>query len=516
MYNKEKNRRFLYLISAWCIFALVGYSVLYLFNDSYAIDTDISSMPTSTFTSNYYGNSKTNLIANALSSDSNYSSVINNFEVATNFKTNNGANPLYSMMKNLTFSTMNEKFELVSNNPIEVTDKGILYILSHGYNPTNTVNNIFTTKKYGEVTSDTMKEYMTQIALWIYLFEHKNNFTSNYCIDTGYGITTCDFISESDIAIATINLTDVKKIISEASSVAGYEYLNYITLLVDNANNYNSSISSMKGTDLSSIKYVIAADSKSLVTSTITPSASSNSENYMYYSVKINDPNNYGAYLVDKNDNKITNFNNMTGSFKLYIPLKEDISSMDLSSVSVDITGTFIKTEGYTYKVTNSPDGLINEQKKQKFADVLLGYVPVETATINFALKNITKISKIDAANSEELPGAKIEIINKENNFQVESWISTNTPKYIFLQNGNYKLCETTAPDGYQLNTECIDFTVDGKKVTSVTMKNYKKTDVPNTFIGKNKIIYFIGSIITILGLLVICLIAIRNKNSSI
>ncbi len=513
MSNRKKSKRFLYLISAWCLFALVGYSALYLFDDSYAVDTNYSSIPNNTFTSNYYGNSKTNLIANSLGGNNNFSSSTDNFEVATNYKTSDNTTPLYSMMKNLTFSTMNEKFELVANNPTTVTDKGILYILSHGYNSVNTENNIFITEKYGRVTNDTVKEYITQIALWLYLFEHKDRFNSNYCLDTGYNYTTCDFISKAGTSISVMTVNDIRNVIISSANVSGYEYLNYIILLVDNANKYTSTTaSSMKGTDFSSIKYTISADSKSLVTSTITPQASGNIENYMYYSAKINDPNNYGAYLVDANDKKITNLSNLTGSFKLYVPLKNDISSMDLSSVSVDITGIFIKEEGYTYKVTNSPDGLINEKKKQKFADVLLGYVPTETAQISFALKNITKISKIDAANSEELPGAKIEIIDKANNSQVASWISTNTPKYLFLQNGDYKLCETTAPEGYQLNTECISFTVDGKNVTSVTMKNYKNTKVPNTFLGNNNIIYLFGSITIIIGLSLIYIIVYRKK----
>lgn len=513
MSDKRKSKRFLYLISAWCLFTLIGYSAIYLFNDSYAIDTNYSSIPNNTFTSNYYGNSKTNLIANSLGTNNNFSSSIDNFEIATNYKTSDNITPLYSMMKNLMFSTMNERFELLANNPTTVTDKGILYILSHGYNPVNKVNNIFATEKYGSVTNDTNKEYITQIALWLYLFEHKNRFTSNYCLDTGYGYTTCDFISKAGTAISIMSISDVRNIISASASIDGYKYLNYIIMLVDNANKYTSSTpSSMKGTDFSSIKYIISADSKSLVTSEIAPKASGNIENYMYYSVKINDPNNYGAYLVDVNDKKITNLSNLTGSFKLYVPLKNDISSMDLSSISVDITGFFVKEEGYTYRVTNSPDGLINDKKKQKFADILLGYISTETAKINFALKNITKISKVDAANLEELPGAKIEIIDKANNSQIASWISSNTPKYLFLENGDYKLCETTAPEGYQLSTECINFTIDGKKVTSVTMKNYKNTKVPNTFLGNNKIIYLIGSIIIIIGLSLICIITIRKK----
>ena len=262
---------------------LILYTVLFLFNNSYVVKAESSGLPTSTFTASY--SNQQNLISNALGGDSKYNS-FNNFYVKTNFRANNNKNIAYSMMKNLEFPTTTEKFELIDNNPTTLTDRGILYILAHGYNQTNTTNTVFTTNKYGGVTDNSIKEYITQIALWLYLYEHKDRF-SNYCIDTGYNINACDFYINETTTL--MNSNEVRQVISNAAKVSGYNYLNYIILLVDTANNYpGGGSSSMSSISSDAATYTIAEDGKSLITDDITPSPSSNSENYMHYSIQLN------------------------------------------------------------------------------------------------------------------------------------------------------------------------------------------------------------------------------------
>ena len=84
------------------------------------------------------------------------------------------------------------------------------------------------------------------------------------------------------------------------------------------------------------------------------------------------------------------------------------------------------------------------------------------------------KISKIDAANQAELPGAKLEIRDADGEF-IDSWISGSEPHYIegILKAGQkYTLTETAVPNGYKYAEE-ITFEVgrDGK-VQTVTMKD--------------------------------------------
>lgn len=66
-------------------------------------------------------------------------------------------------------------------------------------------------------------------------------------------------------------------------------------------------------------------------------------------------------------------------------------------------------------------------------------------------LDDVTKleISKKDITNNEELPGATLEIYDKEENM-VHTWISTDKPHYIEkLPIGTYTLVEKKAPKGY-------------------------------------------------------------------
>lgn len=125
------------------------------------------------------------------------------------------------------------------------------------------------------------------------------------------------------------------------------------------------------------------------------------------------------------------------------------------------------------------------------------GYVTAES--IEFTVENtkevqkhqmlddVTKveISKKDIADSSEVPGAKLIILDKDGK-KVESWTSTDKPHMIEkLPVGEYTLREEQAPDGY-LIAEDVKFTVkDTGKVQKVKMKDahpygklvIKKTD---------------------------------------
>ena len=83
-------------------------------------------------------------------------------------------------------------------------------------------------------------------------------------------------------------------------------------------------------------------------------------------------------------------------------------------------------------------------------------------------------ISKRDAANSNELPGAKLKITDAAGNI-IEEWISTNTPhKVTGLEDGVYTLTEVTAPHGYSI-AESITFTVNDQTVENGSVVMYNK-----------------------------------------
>ena len=92
------------------------------------------------------------------------------------------------------------------------------------------------------------------------------------------------------------------------------------------------------------------------------------------------------------------------------------------------------------------------------------------------------EVSKKNITNDEELPGAHIQIIDKEGNV-VEEWTSTDKPHVIIgklVAGEEYTMHEEGAPDGYGYSID-IKFTVskDGS-VDKVEMKD-KPTHVEIT-----------------------------------
>ena len=89
------------------------------------------------------------------------------------------------------------------------------------------------------------------------------------------------------------------------------------------------------------------------------------------------------------------------------------------------------------------------------------------------------KISKRDITTDKELPGATLQILDKDGSV-VEEWISTNEAHYIeavLIAGENYKLHETIAPDGYEIAND-VDFTVNADgSVTEVVMYDEKKPE---------------------------------------
>ena len=489
MRKKYRSTGIMFFVLAFSVFNIM---LAMNIKPSLAVDPESggNGFPSSTFTSNITNNTKVNYIKDAITAANENSNYSASFDVIKDFHVYGSDTPLYSLMKNLQIPKTTEKFEIKDDSPSTIQDNGLLYIMTHGYNATNPDNNIFSSLAYGAVADNTIKEYVTQIAIWLYIYEKKSSF-SHYCSNN-----ECVFYDSSNAAIP---VDTIKSFISHAASVNGYNYLNYITALVDQAKAYTGAQESkMASLSAASFSYTINEDFTSLKTDTITPQVTSNQDNFLYYSIEIDDPNSYGAYITDVNNHTISNPDRITSSFKVVVPLKEDLSTMDLTSIKVHVYAHFLKPTGNEYRVTDSTNPLIDSNKKQVYTNVYYGYTPNEVIETNFNLYNFTKISKIDVANSNELPGATLVITDKNDSTNTETWVSTDTPHYTYLKNGDYQLCETLAPDGYEKSTECIDFSVDGTKITSVVMEN---AHIPNTSAFRKTTIYIIGGILMLLGI---------------
>lgn len=84
------------------------------------------------------------------------------------------------------------------------------------------------------------------------------------------------------------------------------------------------------------------------------------------------------------------------------------------------------------------------------------------------------KISKQDIATGSELPGATLQVIDKDGNI-IEEWVSSSEAHFIeakLTADETYTLREITAPQGYEI-AEDIEFTVNADgTVTEVVMKD--------------------------------------------
>ena len=136
-----------------------------------------------------------------------------------------------------------------------------------------------------------------------------------------------------------------------------------------------------------------------------------------------------------------------------------------------------LKAGKYTLSEIKAPNGY---ELSTATIDIELKEENKTTSVVfyNTPKKVVTKvqISKQDITTKEELPGATLVIKNSKGEV-VNTWVSTTEPKYIEgLEAGKYTLCETQAPNGYVLATECVDFTVkaDGS-ITKVVMYNTKE-----------------------------------------
>ncbi len=91
---------------------------------------------------------------------------------------------------------------------------------------------------------------------------------------------------------------------------------------------------------------------------------------------------------------------------------------------------------------------------------------PIEVHMADQLITNDVKITKVDIDNNQELPGAKMEINDRETKTKVETWTSTTEAHEVTLNYGKYQICEETAPNGYRLNKQCTDFEVTENGVT--------------------------------------------------
>lgn len=140
----------------------------------------------------------------------------------------------------------------------------------------------------------------------------------------------------------------------------------------------------------------------------------------------------------------------------------------------------------YIKELSASPgyvvDSLTTKEKRGSYEDgrhVLLARLDEsgDKLVYEFEVKSadahhVTKIHKTDITGTSELPGAKLQVINSENQI-VEEWISGDSPHDILaLPDGKYTLREITAPYGYDIAEDAVFEVKSDVIVNEVVMKN--------------------------------------------
>ena len=169
---------------------------------------------------------------------------------------------------------------------------------------------------------------------------------------------------------------------------------------------------------------------------------------------------------------------------------KKDIAGDELEGATIIVTNT--KTKNIVDKWVSGKEphriqGLIEGETYVMHEEIAIdGYVKAtdieftvskdkETQKIEM-IDKVVLVSKTDLVTGEELPGAELEVTDKDGNV-IDKWTSTNEPHHVTgLEEGKeYTLTEKTCPYGYEV-AESINFVVTTDKETQlVEMKQIAK-----------------------------------------
>ena len=303
-----------------------------------------------------------------------------------------------------------------------------------------------------------------------------------YIIANGYKGTKADYGNDSKMKQYYITQLAIYTYLGQANPKNNNDVHNAVWDLVNKAKAANNESNTKLNVSLnaSNTNMKLTSDGRYFISDEITVSSNNNNAEFT-----IGGSANVNTEIVDANGNKV---NKVKNGSKVYARIPAStIQAGQSVTVSVAVNGQATKQTAYVYTPSSS--------KYQKIVPSIT-YPETEstqaTIKVKVAKEKIqtqVKISKQDITTKKELPGAKL-VIKDANGKEVISWTSGTTAKTISgLQAGNYTLCETAAPAGYELYTECIKFTVkaDGT-VSTVIMYNAPKSKETKVQISKKDI----------------------------
>ncbi len=167
-----------------------------------------------------------------------------------------------------------------------------------------------------------------------------------------------------------------------------------------------------------------------------------------------------------------------------------------------------LKAGKYTVSETAAPEGYALTTETATFTIDSNGNVSGDVVMYNAPKKGVI-ISKQDATNGKELPGATLVLKDADGNI-IDKWVSTKTPHYIKdLPEGHYILIETIPPKGFELSEEVKEFDIkyDGKDTPKIVMLNDR---IPKT--GDMNVTFVIAGLISALAVGTFSFIKIAKK----
>ena len=303
-----------------------------------------------------------------------------------------------------------------------------------------------------------------------------------YIIANGYKGTKADYGNDSKMKQYYITQLAIYTYLGQANPKNNNDVHNAVWDLVNKAKAANNESNTKLNVSLnaSNTNMKLTSDGRYFISDEITVSSNNNNAEFT-----IGGSANVNTEIVDVNGNKV---NKVKNGSKVYARIPAStIQAGQSVTVSVAVNGQATKQTAYVY--TPNPNKYQTIIPSITYPETESAQATIKVKAAKEKIQTKVKISKQDITTKQELPGATL-VIKDANGKEVASWVSTNTPKYIKgLEAGNYTLCETQAPDGYELYTECIKFTVkaDGT-VSTVIMYNAPKSKETKVQISKKDI----------------------------